>query len=347
MRDWDESDYRPRPNPRGSRPRTKRRPDYSDAPEATIVTVGRGRLIGVLDEDGREVVCVRASRLRRTAIVPGDRVKLTGDISGSDGTMARIVEILPRTTLLRRSADDGDTSERVLVANADLVAIVTAAADPEPRPRLIDRALTAAFDAGMEAVIVVTKTDLATAEPLRELYRVIDVPVLETRTEPGTSDQLQNPPEVHGVEALREKLAGRTTVLLGHSGVGKSTLINALVPEAGRATGSVNEVTGRGRHTSSSAIMLPLPGDTGGWAIDTPGIRSFGLAHVSPESLLAAFPDLAPAAAQCPKACLHQEDSAGCRLDEWVASGEAGERGPARLRSYRRLLASIAAGAVR
>jgi ribosome biogenesis GTPase len=135
------------------------------------------------------------------------------------------------------------------------------------------------------------------------------------------------------VEGLRQPLTGRVSVLVGHSGVGKSTLVNALIPEAERAVRQVNPVTGRGRHTSSSAIALELP--SSGWIVDTPGVRSFGLAHVRPDTLLAAFPDLADGAAGCPRACTHRQPD--CALDAWV---EAGHADPARLDSLRRLLSA-------
>jgi ribosome biogenesis GTPase len=136
---------------------------------------------------------------------------------------------------------------------------------------------------------------------------------------------------------LRERLRGRTSVLIGHSGVGKSTLVNALIPGAGRDVGVVNAVTGRGRHTSTSALMLPLPpfDGTGGWIIDTPGIRSFGLAHVRPEDLIEAFPDLDEMTEDCPRGCTHGADEPECGLDEAVARGEAD---PERVESFRRLL---------
>ena len=129
-----------------------------------------------------------------------------------------------------------------------------------------------------------------------------------------------------GLEPLRERLVGQVTVLVGHSGVGKSTLVNALVPGAGRATGVVNDVTGRGRHTSSSAVALRLPGDEG-WVIDTPGVRSFGLAHVEPARIIYHFPDLAAGTDDCPRGCTHDEEE--CALDAWVESGRAGPAGPA------------------
>ena len=123
--------------------------------------------------------------------------------------------------------------------------------------------------------------------------------------------------------------------MLGHSGVGKSTMVNALTG-AERATGGVNAVTGRGRHTSTSAIMLPLPGASG-WIIDTPGIRSFGLAHVQPEHLIEAFPDLDEMTEDCPRGCTHGADEPECGLDEAVERGDAD---PIRVESFRRLLAA-------
>jgi ribosome biogenesis GTPase len=125
------------------------------------------------------------------------------------------------------------------------------------------------------------------------------------------------------------------SVLLGHSGVGKSTLVNALVPGADRATGVVNDVTGRGRHTSTSAVALALPGGDG-WVVDTPGIRSFGLAHVDPSRIITHFPDLEPGTSECPRGCTHDEPE--CALDAWVDAGRAGPAGRARLDSLRRLL---------
>lgn len=333
--EFDETDVRVRPNPKANRPRTKRRPAHADAEIARVLGVDRGRYPVLVDEDGpdeRTVLATRARELRKRPIVTGDRVRVVGDTSGAAGTLARIVGIEERTSLLRRSADDTDQVKRVVVANADQMVIVVAAADPEPRPRLVDRYLVAAWDAGIHPLLVVTKTDLADpAAFLAHFEGLDDLGVL-------TSARDAMP-----VEAIGERLAGHVTVFVGHSGVGKSTLVNALVPTAARATGHVNEVTGRGRHTSSSTVALRYTGPAGrGWVVDTPGVRSFGLGHVDPASILAAFTDLAAIAEECPRGCTHLPDAPDCAIVEAVAEGRLGERGAARLDSLQRLLTTLA-----
>ncbi|MFJ9388800.1 ribosome small subunit-dependent GTPase A [Nocardioides sp. NPDC101246] len=310
---------------RRTRPRTKDRPSYDDADLGRVITVDRGRFTLVMDEaPDVEVWAVKARPLGRKGVVVGDRVKVVGDTSGAEGALARIVELEPRETVLRRTADDDDPVERVVVANADQLVIVTAIADPEPRTGFIDRALVAALEAGIEPLLCITKADLADPESLVSIYRSLGVPWLVTQRGGDMS-------------ALQARLEGRTSVLLGHSGVGKSTLVNAIVPDAGREVGHVNAVTGRGRHTSTSALMLRLPdsADGGGWIIDTPGIRTFGLAHVEPERLIVSFPDLQEATAECPRGCSHAEDSPECGLDIAI---EDGRLDPERVASFRRLL---------
>jgi ribosome biogenesis GTPase len=316
-----ESFDRPR---RHTRPRTKDRPSYDDAVDAFVVTVDRGRYTCRLVADEDVVVTAMKSRpLGRKGVVTGDRVRVVGDVSGNDGALARIVEVAERTAVLRRTADDDDPVERVIVANADQLVIVVALADPEPRTGLVDRALAAAYDAGIDPLLCLTKADLADPEPFLSIYRPLDVPY--TVTQRGAD-----------VSAVLEQLRGRTSVMLGHSGVGKSTLVNALVPGTDRAIGVVNDVTGRGRHTSTSALMLRLP-DGSGWIVDTPGIRSFGLAHVDPGQLIRAFPDLAALTDHCSRGCTHAEGEPECALDVAVDDGTVEA---ARVTSYRRLLSS-------
>lgn len=335
-RRYDESDVRVRPG-RGSRPRTKQRPEHADASSGLVTGVDRGRYAVLLDGgssgDEHALVAMKARELGRERVVPGDRVDVVGDTSGEAGTLARIVRIGDRRTVLRRTADDTDPVERVVVANADQLVVVTALAEPEPRPRMIDRCVVAAYDAGMSALLALTKADLADPAPLADLYRPLGVDVVVTQQAGGA---------IEGLDALRAALAGKVSVLVGHSGVGKSTLVNALVPHAARATGVVNDVTGRGRHTSTSAVALRLPGDgPATWVIDTPGVRSFGLAHVKVEHLLAAFADLAQVAAECPRGCTHLADSPDCELDAWVAGSSSDDERTARaarVDSFRRLL---------
>lgn len=337
-RGLDEGDVRVRPTRRGSRARTKERPAHADAVVAMVIGVDRGRYTclvprGALGkkEPERVVTAMKAREVGRSRVVVGDDVALVGDLAGGPDALARIVRIEDRRSVLRRTADDTDPHERIIVANADQLVIVTALADPEPRPRMVDRCLVAAYDADLRPVLALTKADLVDPAGFLANYTPLEVEhVVTSRSGDG----------VVGLDALREKLAGNVSVLVGHSGVGKSTLVNALVPGASRAIGVVNDTTGRGRHTSTSAVALRLPDDPDGWVIDTPGIRSFGLAHIDIGRIIDHFPDLAAGTDDCPRGCTHDEEE--CALDAWVASGRAGPAGASRLESLRRLLGSRA-----
>jgi ribosome biogenesis GTPase / thiamine phosphate phosphatase len=319
--DYDESDVKIRSG-RGSRPRTKTRPEHADAKPAMVVSVDRGRWGCVLDGDpDRRVTAMRARELGRTPIVVGDDVDVVGDLSGRTDALARIVRRGPRRTVLRRTADDTDATERVVVANADQLLVVVALADPPPRTGLVDRTLIAAYAGGLIPVLCLTKTDLAPAAPFAEQFADLDLTVITA----GRDDPL---------DAVAHLLVGKITVLLGHSGVGKSTLVNRLVPEADRAVGEVTDI-GRGRHTSTQSVALPL--NNSGWVIDTPGIRSFGLAHIQPDDVMRAFSDLAEAIEDCPRGCGHLGPPADpeCALDTLT--------GPAvrRVAAARRLLTAL------
>jgi ribosome biogenesis GTPase len=216
--------------------------------------------------------------------------------------------------------------EQVLAANID-VAFLVQALPLDFNVRRLERYLAMAWESGAQPVVLLTKTDLVDdlAPFLAETESVTlgACPIHAVSARTGA-----------GLEEMGRWFAGnRTAVLLGSSGVGKSTIVNALVPGAGRATGGVNAVTGRGRHTSSSALALELA--DGGWVIDTPGLRSFGLAHVDLARVIQAFPDLEPGTVDCPRSCTHDEPE--CALDDWVAAGHSS---PARLASLRRLLRS-------
>ncbi|MDR2722569.1 MAG: ribosome small subunit-dependent GTPase A, partial [Cellulomonadaceae bacterium] len=311
-------------------------PAHDDAHIGFVTAVDRGRYTVLLDENGineRPVITMKARELGRDRVVCGDRVAVVGDVSGAKDTLARIVRIEERRSVLRRTADDTDPYERIVVANADQLVIVVALADPPPRTGMIDRAVVAAYDAGMDVLLCLTKADLGSADDLRALYEPVGVNVVVTSMF-----------DAETVTAVKTHLTGRVSVFFGHSGVGKSTLVNALVPDAKRAVGHVNDVTGRGRHTSTSAVALRLPGNDG-WVIDTPGVRSLGLAHVNIDHVLAAFDDLAAVADDCPRGCTHLATAPDCALDSWLADAPdelTRATRETRLTSLRRLLASRA-----
>jgi ribosome biogenesis GTPase len=252
-----------------------------------------------------DVTAMRARELGKHGVVVGDAVRLVGDTSGRTDSLARIVAIEERRTSLRRTADDTDPTERIVVANADLLVIVTAVTDPEPALGFLDRCLVAAYAGGLEPLLCLTKTDLGSPQPLLDRYAGLGLDAVHISRETP-------------LDPLLDRLVDRMSVFVGQSGVGKSTLVNRLVPDAFRATGDVSKI-GKGRHTSSSVVLFELPG--GGRVIDTPGIRSFGLAHVTADDVLAAFDEIAEAAVDCPPLCGHTAADPACALDAWAAAG--------------------------
>ena len=304
--------------PKKTRPRTKDRPDFSSLPVGRVRTIDRGRYRCLVN--GVDVSAAKARALGRKSVIVGDLVRLDADVSGSPGSLARIADVEPRLTVLRRTADDDDPYERPIVANADQLVIVTALADPEPRMGMIDRILVAGYEAGLDPILALTKADLTSADDLMAAYQPLGIPCFVLH--PGCD-----------LDPLRDCLDDRVSVFIGHSGVGKSTLVNALIPNADQRIGIVNEVTGKGRHTSTAAVALQLPGSSG-WVIDTPGVRSFGLKHIDPDHVIAAFADLLAIVHHCPRGCTHRGDQPECALDRAVDSGDLLQE---RLDSFRRM----------
>jgi ribosome biogenesis GTPase len=302
-------------------------PDVRQESFPTIVAAVEGTVLAVhnqfaaVETDGRgEGVATIAGRLRRSRPVVGDRVELRELPDGS----LRIEAVGPRSGTLVRRAFRGE--EQVVAAHVDLLVIVASVAKPPLRPRLVDRYLVAAWAGGLDAALALTKIDVPhdEAEPARlralmhELgHAVVDVAV----------------PEGLGVQEVRDVIGQRTAVLAGHSGVGKTTLSNAIT---GRQdlTGAINEVIGRGRQTTTVARLIRLEG--GGAIIDTAGVRSFDAAGVTRLDLQDAFPEIAAAGERCRwQPCLHEEGADGCAVSGAVS--------PERLDSYRRLLAELPA----
>jgi ribosome biogenesis GTPase len=266
---------------------------------------------------------MKARELGKNSVVVGDLIRLDGDVSGAAGSLARAVEVMPRKNLLSRTVDDIGAFEKSVAANVDQLVIVVAAADPTPRHGFVDRCLVVAYDQGIEPILVITKSDLLDPAEFLQSYEALDIPTFVLSVKAGDLKRLSS---------LREKLTGKKSVLIGHSGVGKSTLFNALLKRQSRATGDVNIATGKGRHTSSSAYALELP--DGGWIFDTPGVRSFGLEHVDQSRVISAFEELAEAIINCPKNCSHLE--AGCALNNIPSEGRTIKR----VAGLRRILAS-------
>ena len=306
--------------------------------------------------DGEAITCEISSRLRKELLYPtadpnslrhvvrevkeskvldpvavGDRVEFVDTGNGS----GLIVEVLPRKSkLVRRSAvpmPGQHAFEQVIVANVDQVVPILSAAQPAPKWNLLDRYLAAAESLELPSLICITKMDLANQEDDEfnaelGMYRKIGYPIVLTSVVTGD-----------GIEALRTALRGRISVFIGKSGVGKSSLLNAMQPGLGLRINEVNRVTGKGKHTTTNLEMIPLDG--GGGVVDTPGMREFGLWDVNSDDLASFFPEMRPLLGQCHfgLSCRHDHEP-GCALRQAVSSGQIS---PRRYQSYLNLVGDV------
>jgi len=299
--------------------------DASEVTPAIVLSVGSRRCR--LFAGGREADCIippELARNQRSTLAVGDRVRAVP----ADGGLLRLVEVLPRRTLLARPDPLRPEVQRLIAANIDLVVVVVSVSRPPLRPGLVDRVLIAVQRGGAAPAICVNKIDLAEERdavlaPLRS-YAALQVPVVACSTRTG-----------EGIGAFRAVIEGKTCAFVGHSGVGKSSILNALDARLQLATGELLE-RGTGRHTTTASTLYDLGGET--FVIDTPGIREFGLWNLSPEELRGAFPEFEDAREWCRfNDCSHVHEP-GCDVKRRVESGEM-DRG--RYEAYVRLLENL------
>lgn len=296
-----------------------------------VITVdARG---SVVDVKGERLFCrVRGRHYedqggQKRPVAPGDTVTVTLSSPG-EGV---IEEIHPRRTRLSRTSGARGDLEQVLAANVDRVAVVVSVRKPPLRPGLIDRLIVGATNQQVEPYVVVNKIDYGVTRKVEE--------VRETFHELGYEVHLTSATEGTGIEAFRESLVDRTTVLAGHSGVGKSSLLNAVDPGLHLRVGKVSRHTTKGRHTTTRAELIPL--QFGGYVVDTPGVRAFGLWDLRHEDLDIFFPEFQPLIEQCRYYdCTHDHEP-GCAVRAAVASGDIDEH---RHRAYLRLLKTMKEG---
>ena len=276
---------------------------------------------------------VRVNKVHMDPVAVGDIVSF---IPAPDGS-GMIQNVLPRRNYLARASakpmPGAHAFEQVIAANIDQVVPVFAAADPEPKWHLLDRYIVSAESYGIPSLVVITKVDLLNQNSAYyelmiavERYRQIGYEVILTSSKEGD-----------GLDDLKAALKGKRSVLVGKSGVGKTTLLNALEPGLGLRVKAVNQTTGKGRHTTTHLELFPLA--IGGGIIDTPGVREFGLYDLEPEDLAYFFPEIKPFIGQCKfgMSCQH-EDEPGCAIRQGVMDGMIS---PYRYKSYLRLKADL------
>jgi ribosome biogenesis GTPase len=260
----------------------------------------------------------------RMKLAVGDDVVLEPDARG--GGAWAICEILPRRSRLARRAPGGAYGERIVAVNVDQVVIVFAAAKPEPHPRMLDRFLVIAEANQLPARIIVNKVDLVGEPEARVRFSAYE--------RAGYSMHFTSTKRGDGLDEVRRVLGGRVSVFTGPSGVGKSSLLNALFPGLSLRVGEISESVNKGRHTTVGATMIPLPGDNTGFVVDTPGLREIGMWALSPGNLDACFPEIRPFINQCRFAdCTHTVEP-GCAVKEAVQRGDVS---PERYASYLKL----------
>lgn len=287
-----------------------------------VVTAVFGPLVRVQVAEDALVVPLR--RTLRFAAGTADKRLVVGDRVRLDGVPPQVVvaEVEARTTMLTRRSP-GEQRPRVIAANVEQAVLVMATRSPEPNPRLLDRLLVACAHAGIEPLICINKVDQGLTEIETWIGDYQDAGFTVFFVSARTS---------RGMGSLSRAVAGKTTLFCGPSGVGKSALLNSIHPGYRLREGSISEATGKGRHTTSTAQLLPLPG--GGFVVDTPGVREFGLWDLAPEKLDGCFPELARLAQSCQyRGCAHASE-AGCEVRRAVHDGKMSSR---RYTSYLKL----------
>lgn len=316
-----------------------------------IVTSGTGGVWRVLADDGQEYEAVLRGRLKKSEagrradgslrrdtvaaaaetlkLAVGDRVRLERDTREHAWAIG---EIMPRKSRLARRAPGGGKGERVLAANVDQVIVMFAAAKPEPHPRMLDRFLVIAEANDLAARIIINKVELVGDRAARERFADYE--------RAGYDVHFTSVKQHIGLDAIQKTLAGRISVVSGPSGVGKSSLLNALFPGLGLRVSEISESVNKGKHTTVGAFLHPLPEDVGGAVVDTPGLREIGMWELPVEELDLCFPELRALRDECRFAdCSHIAEP-GCAVREAVEHGTVSR---ARYESYVKLRSEIEA----